>query len=112
MDDQRVGAIFRAVRRRRRLRQLDVAARAGVHQSAVARLEAGHLARLRVETIRGIAAALEIAVPFAPRWHGADLARLLDQDHAALVESQPNCGAPAGRSISNTRSTTSVSGVP
>ncbi|CAN5743749.1 hypothetical protein BH24CHL8_BH24CHL8_10460 [soil metagenome] len=86
MDDQRVGAIIRAVRRRRGWRQSDLAQLAGVHQAWVSLAERGHLGRLRVDAIRRIGVALDIGLPFDPRWRGADLARLLDEDHAALVE--------------------------
>lgn len=86
MDDQRVGAIIRAVRRRRGWRQSDLAQKAGVHQAWVSLAERGHLGMLRVDAVRCIAAALDIALPFDPRWRGADLARLLDADHASLVE--------------------------
>ncbi len=86
MDDQRVGAIIRAVRRRRGWRQSDLAQKAGVHQAWVSLAERGHLAVLRADVVRRIGAALDISLPFDPRWRGADLARLLDADHAALVE--------------------------
>jgi len=86
MDDQRVGAVIRAVRRRRSWRQSDLAQRTGVHQAWISLLERGHLAVLRVDVVRRISAALDISLPFDPRWRGADLSRLLDQDHAALVE--------------------------
>ncbi len=87
MDDQRVGAVIRAVRRRRGWRQSDLAQRAGVHQAWVSLAERGHLGRLRVDAVRRIGAALDISLPFDPRWRGTDLARLLDEAHAALVES-------------------------
>jgi len=86
MDDQRVGAIIRAVRRRRGWRQSDLARLASVHQAWVSLAERGHLRVLRLDAIRCIGAALDISLPFDPRWRGADLARLLDQEHAALVE--------------------------
>jgi hypothetical protein len=39
-----------------------------------------------VKVIRAICAALEISLPFAPRWRGPDLSRMLDREHAALVD--------------------------
>lgn len=86
MTDQQVGAIIRAVRRRRGWRQSDVAARAGVHQAWVSLAERGHLDQLRVWVVRAICAALDIRLPFSPSWRGADLAKLTDSVHAALVE--------------------------
>ena len=86
MDDIKVGTVVRAVRRRCGLRQRDVAARAGVSQWAVSMVERGQLDRLPVRTVRGIASALEIRMPFEPRWRGGELPRLVDARHAALVE--------------------------
>ena len=87
MDDQRLGAVIRAVRRRRGWRQSDLAQRAGVHQAWVSLAERGHLGRLRVDAVRRIGVALDIGLPFDPRWRGTDLAKLLDEGHAAMVES-------------------------
>jgi transcriptional regulator with XRE-family HTH domain len=81
-----VGSVFRAVRIRRGLRQADVAAAAGVGQTAVSTIENGDLERVSLRSIRTVAAALGISLPFAPRWRGSDLARLLDEKHAAIVD--------------------------
>jgi transcriptional regulator with XRE-family HTH domain len=86
MDDVRIGNLARAVRRRKRWRQRDVAASAGVSQASVSRFERGQLGHLRVETIRSIARALEMEIVFEARWRGGELARLRDAEHAALVE--------------------------
>jgi len=87
VEDERVGTLIRAVRRQRGWRQRDVARAAGVRQTSVSRLERGELGRMTVANIRRIAAALSVALPFEPRWRGtAASARLLDEDHAYLVE--------------------------
>ncbi|CAN5734153.1 hypothetical protein BH18CHL1_BH18CHL1_04890 [soil metagenome] len=86
MDDLRTSGVIRVLRRRRGWRQRDLAERAGVSQSQVSLVERGHLESLRVRVVRAIGAALDVALPFDPCWPGADLAKLLDQDHAALVE--------------------------
>ncbi len=86
VDDLTVGNVFRAVRRRRRLRQLDVARASGVSQQTVSVIERGRLDAVDLDTLRRVGRVLEIAVPFAPRWRGPELDRLLDRDHAALVE--------------------------
>ena len=86
MDDVKFGSIVRAVRRRRRLRQVDVAVRAGVGQWAVSCVERGDIHRLSLGTIRRICVALEIALPLVPRWRGGELPRLVDRRHAAMVE--------------------------
>jgi transcriptional regulator with XRE-family HTH domain len=84
MDDLRFGQIVRGVRRRRGLRQVDLARQAGFSQQTVSDLERGRFDSLRV--IRKIAGILEIRVPLAPEWRGGDVDRLLDRRHAALVE--------------------------
>lgn len=86
MDDQRLGAAVRAVRLRRKLRQQDVAARAGVSRSTISLVERGHLGTLSLTTVRRIAAALDIRVDLVPRWRGGDLDRLLSRRHSRLAE--------------------------
>jgi transcriptional regulator with XRE-family HTH domain len=87
MDDQRVGAILRAVRRRRGWRQSDVASKAGVSQTWVSLIERGHLGPASLDRLRRVSRPLDISLALDARWRGADLARLLDHDHALLVES-------------------------
>lgn len=85
MDDRQVGRVVRAVRQRKGWRQADVAAAARVGQSQVSILERGFASRLSIRAVRAIGDALGIAMPLAPQWRGADLFRLLDADHAGLV---------------------------
>lgn len=96
MDDLKVGTVVRAVRRRRGLRQSDVATLAGVSQWAVSAVERGQLEQLPLRAIRRVCAALEIGMPFAPRWRGVELPRLADARHAALVERVVARLAPLG----------------
>ena len=87
MEDARVGEWVRSERRRLGLRQADLAARAGVGRSTVARLEAGSFPELTVRAARTVAAAVGIDLPFAPRSRrGASTERQIDWRHAALVE--------------------------
>ncbi len=86
VDDQRLGAVIRAIRHRRSLRQEDLAAAAGVSQSYVSFLERGHVGRLTVQAVRSIAAAMDVEIVLEPRWRGAELDRLVDAAHSALVE--------------------------
>lgn len=51
---------------------------------------------MTVAAIRRIATVLEIRVPFAPQWRGGDGVRLLDADHAALVNAVVAVLATAG----------------
>ena len=82
----RVGRAFRAVRLRLRLRQRDVAARAGVSRSVVSLIERGHLERLSVGTVSRVAGVLEIRLDIVPRWRGGELDRLLNSGHSQLHE--------------------------
>ena len=96
LDDLRVGALARAVRHRLGWTQADVAARAHVSQKLVSLFETGQLERLTVASARRIASVLEIRLPFAPQWRGGDGVRLLDSDHAALVNRVVGILAGAG----------------
>ena len=87
MDDQRLGTAIRQVRRRRRWRQVDLAARSGVSPSFISRLERGHVGPQTIDAIRAVASALEIRVDLVPRWRAGDLDRLLNARHSALHES-------------------------
>jgi transcriptional regulator with XRE-family HTH domain len=86
MDDQRLGAAIRAVRIRRGLRQLDLAQSADVSRTTVSLVERGHWQRLSIETVRRIAAAVDVRVEVTPRWRGGDLDRLLSRRHSLLAE--------------------------
>jgi transcriptional regulator with XRE-family HTH domain len=86
MQDIHFGARVRAVPVRLGLRQRDVAARAGVSDVTVSRIERGHLEVLSLRTLRAVANVLEIRVDLVPRWRGGDLERLVSGRHAALAE--------------------------
>jgi transcriptional regulator with XRE-family HTH domain len=86
MDDVQLGSALRAIRLRRGARQKDIAAAAGVSQQTVSLLECGRLGRVGIETARRVAAVLEVRLEVVGRWRGGELPRLLDEDHAAVVE--------------------------
>lgn len=86
MEDPRLGAVIRAVRLRRRLRQEDVALAAGVSHATVSLVERGHCEHLSLATVRKIAAALDIRIDLVGRWRGGDLDRLLNRRHSRLAE--------------------------
>ena len=81
-----MGSVFRAVRIRKRWRQVDVARAAQTSQSMVSRLERGHLRRLSIGSLLRVAEALEIRIDWLPRWRGGDLDRMMNAGHAALHE--------------------------
>jgi hypothetical protein len=57
-----------------------------VSQQLVSLVELGRMGEVDLETLRRVASALDATVDLAPRWRGPELARLLDADHAALVD--------------------------
>ena len=85
-DDERLGLLLKAIRRRERLRQHDVADLAGVSRRTEARIEQGQAGSLTLDTVRRIFAPLDARVRVTVWWHGAAADRLLDERHAALVE--------------------------
>jgi transcriptional regulator with XRE-family HTH domain len=85
MDDLAVGQTLRAVRRRLRWRQQDVAERARVSQKLVSLAESGQLERLSITSLRAIGRALEVRLLIDLRWRGGQLPRVLDEEHARLV---------------------------
>lgn len=87
MEDLRFGATIRAARTKRGWRQVDLAARAGVSQATVWRVERGHVPEMTLAALRCVAAALEIRLELLPRGRGAELDRLLSTRHSALHES-------------------------
>ena len=86
MDDQRAGRALRAVRLHRRRRQVDIARAAGVSQSSVSRVERGHLGSFSLDTLRGVAAALEATLDVGVRWRGGEVDRVVSARHAAMTD--------------------------
>jgi transcriptional regulator with XRE-family HTH domain len=86
MDDARFGATIRAARSRRGWRQTDLAAKAGVSQTTVWRVERGLIPEMTLGVLRQVAGALEIRLELMPRGRGAQLDRLLSARHSALHE--------------------------
>lgn len=86
MEVIRIGRVVRAIRRRRGWRQIDLAARIGVSQSLIARVERGGAGRVRLDTLDRIAAALDARLVVRIDWLGEAADRLLDADHADVVE--------------------------
>src|SRR5712671_7314085 len=86
MDPILFGRGVKALRLRKRWRQDDLAAAARVSRGVIARIEQGHAARMTVETLDKVAAALGGRVTCRLTWNGEGFDRLLDAEHAAIVE--------------------------
>ena len=86
MDAVRFGLSIRALRRRRRWRQADLAEQAGVSRTAISRVERGRADRLTVRALQAVAGALGARIECRLLWNGEALDRLLDESHAALVD--------------------------
>jgi transcriptional regulator with XRE-family HTH domain len=86
MDDQRVGLGLRAMRIRRKLRQRDLSALAGVPRGVIALIEHGRLDEVGFGQIRAVARALDARFEGMVRWQGGDLDRLTNRGHAQMHE--------------------------
>ena len=87
MDDVRIGNALRVIRIRKRLRQSDVARRAGVSRQSVGRVESVAAGRYPLDTVRAIAGTLGARLDTRLRYQGAELDRILGAAHAELHES-------------------------
>jgi transcriptional regulator with XRE-family HTH domain len=86
MDTVRFGRGIRALRRRRGWRQVDLGRSAGVSQSLIARLERGAADGMTVRSLERIASAVGARLSVRLDFNGEALDRLLDADHASVVE--------------------------
>ena len=85
MEDQKIGRTVRALRRRLRWRQADLALATHCSQTTISLLERGHLEHVSLPLLRKVLAALDATLAMDIWWRGAGLDRLLDEDHAHLV---------------------------
>lgn len=86
MDTVRFARQVRALRRRRHWRQEDLAHGCGVSRGVVARIEQGRADRVTVATLERIVGALGARITTRLDWNGEGLDRLLDAEHAAIVD--------------------------
>ena len=86
VDDQRVGAAFRAVRIRRGWTQREFGQRRGTSGSLISLIERGHFETLSLKVLRRVAATLDIRLDLSFRVRAGDIERLLNAGHAALHE--------------------------
>ena len=85
-DDERVGRLLVAIRRKARLSQRVLALAATVPREDLMRSEAGDAGDVSLDRIRRIFAAAGGRAHLATWWNGAAADRILDERHAALVE--------------------------
>jgi transcriptional regulator with XRE-family HTH domain len=95
----RLGGTVRALRRRKRWRQIDLATRANASQQAISRLERGDAGSMSLGRIGRVLSALEADLDLVVRWRGGQLDRLLDARHAVLVGDTARRLEDAGWSI-------------
>lgn len=86
MDDQRLGATVRFLRRRRGWRQADLGSAAGISRGTVSLLERGHFEGVTIGTMRRLSAAIDLRIDLVPRWRGAEVGRMLGRRHSLLHE--------------------------
>lgn len=86
MDLVRVGLAIRALRRRRGWTQTEVGRRAGCTASLISRIERGLARQVAVERLERVAGALGARLMIRVLWQGEELDRLMDRDHAGIVE--------------------------
>ena len=87
MDDIRFGSVVRAARQSRGWRQKDLEEKSGVSQSAISRIERGHIGPQSIDSLRRVCGALDIRVEIVPTWRGGDLERLVNRRHSGMHES-------------------------
>lgn len=86
MDVIRIGRTLRALRIRRRWRQIDLANAVGCSQALIARVERGGADKLTGAMLERIVAELGARLVVRVDWNGEAADRLLDADHALLVD--------------------------
>src|SRR5262245_4195303 len=86
MDAVRLGLSIRALRRRRGWTQGALADRCRSSKSVVSRLERGELSAVPIRTLDGAVEALGARLLIGVLWQGEELDRLLDRDHARMVD--------------------------
>lgn len=85
-DDDRMGRLLVAIRRKSHLSQRALAIAAGVPREDVMHIEAGDVGRVPLDRTRRVFVAAGGRTHLATWWNGAAADRILDERHAALVE--------------------------
>jgi transcriptional regulator with XRE-family HTH domain len=85
-DDERLAQLYRKLRRQNGLSQEEIAIGTGIPLRDVRRLEAGEADKIAFGRIRQLFTQLDARARISVWWKGAALDRLLDEEHAAMVE--------------------------
>jgi transcriptional regulator with XRE-family HTH domain len=86
MDAVRLGLAIRALRRRHRWTQRQLGERSGMSSSEISRLERGGARTRTLRCTERVLEALGARLLVRVLWQGEELDRLLDRDHASLVD--------------------------
>jgi transcriptional regulator with XRE-family HTH domain len=86
MDAIRFGRAIRALRRHQRLSQRDLGARAAVSDTLISGIESGRIGSVGYARLLRVARSLGAELELNLRWRGEALDRLLDEDHARVVD--------------------------
>jgi transcriptional regulator with XRE-family HTH domain len=86
MEAVRIGLAIRALRRRRGWNQAKLGSRSGCSASRISRVERGAVLSVTLAQLQSILAALGARLAIRVLWQGEELDRLLDRDHAQIVE--------------------------
>jgi transcriptional regulator with XRE-family HTH domain len=86
MDAVRLGLSIRALRRRPNWTQNQLGQRVGMSASEISRIERGAAYRVPIRTLERILEGLGARLYVRVLWRGEELDRLLDRDHALVVE--------------------------
>lgn len=85
-EDERLEILLRKLRRRGGQTQELLAALAGITVEDICEIENGRVGHVRVERVRAAFAAADARLYLKPWWQGAAADRLVDEEHAAIVE--------------------------
>jgi transcriptional regulator with XRE-family HTH domain len=90
MEAVRIGLSIRALRRRRGWTQAQLGSRCGCSASRISRIERGAVTSMTLLELESVLAALGARLSVRVLWQGEELDRLLDRDHARMVEAVLN----------------------
>jgi transcriptional regulator with XRE-family HTH domain len=96
VDGIRLGLSIRALRRRRGWSQRTLGERVGLSPSGISRIERGAARHASIDTVERILEAFGARLHVRALWRGEELDRLLDRDHARIVDDLISLLTPDG----------------